>query len=227
MKKILLSLLTLCMSFCLVSPISAQENDMDYYMTDVEYLELDEEGLLKMFTFYSEADDMTYLVKTFDDRVEMYDATTGEKLGSASIVKEEFVETDLELLDEEISTMRATPDDYEDWGSYTFYKSDNLHFGDDIFSWSFSQLAGYVLGAFGDVATAILEEVYNNKYEGLDAKIYNSINRHCSILIKERYDFYEEGTNNYIGREYMDPRWRGNPQDYSYPAACRVLAQRY
>lgn len=123
----------------------------------------------------------------------------------------------------------TSPEDYEKWGAYTRYKTSSLEI-DNILGLTVSQIAGLLGGWLGLVAstlTGLATIVYNEKYEDLYAYFYMSTNTYCPILVKEILVIYEEESNEYVGTEYRGPSWWGSPWDYTEPAACRVLAQKY
>ena len=125
--------------------------------------------------------------------------------------------------------LRSEPNDYEKWGSWTYYKRDDIHIG-DMTNWTISTLAGALTGAFGIFSgplTGLATLIYHKKYENIYANIYISTNVYCSILVKEKYNFYNSSSNAFIKTEKQAPSWWGSPWDYSQPAACRILAEKY
>ena len=229
MKKVLVSLLCAVFLFAIVPvSVSAEENSLEY-MTDIVELNLNEEGLVRAFTYYSEVDEATYLVKIYEDRVDLFNLITNDFIHSATITSEiispMIIQNPIQIDNQ--AELLSTPDNYESWGSYVFLRNDNLHIG-SVEGKTISIIAGLVSGYynFTSKAVSLATTIYNNRYVGLDAKVYFKTNNYCTILWKERYDYYAEGTSTFIDDEEITS-WVGDPWDYSEPAACRILAQRY
>ena len=82
--------------------------------------------------------------------------------------------------------LRSGPNDYEKWGSWTYYKRDDIHIG-DMTNWTISTLAGALTGAFG---------IFLGPLTGLATLIYN-----------KKYNFYNSSSNTFIKTEKKAPSW--------------------
>lgn len=230
MRKFLSLAIIVCMSFLNLSiPVNADEASGNEIISNIQMLDLEENDLINAFTFYSDQDSKTYLVKTYTDHVDVYDNENGAIFNSMTI-SSLTSEINLNSVDSFSNTvLRSGPDDYEQWGNWAYYRRDDMHIG-DISGWTISTLAGALTGVFGTFLgplTGLATIIYNKKYENVYANIYISTNVYCTILVKEKYNFYDNATNAFIRTEEKAPSWWSSPYDYSQPAACRVLAERY
>ena len=228
-KKVFSFIIVSCLlALNLVLPISAEENSNTKFISDIQMIEINETDLVNAFTFYSEIDAKSYLVKTYKDRVDVYDSETNILYNSMEI-ESTPIQYNSTASNAYNNLLSVSPDDYEKWGNWGYSRRDSMHIG-DISGWTISTLAGALTGAFGAFLgplTGLATIIYNNRYEGVYANIYISTNVYCTILVKERYDFYDNNSNAFIKSELKSPSWWGSPWDYTQPAACRVLAERY
>lgn len=230
MKKLLSLSITICVLFLnLIIPVNANEESSNDVISDIQMINVEEDGLINSFTFYSELDSKTYLVKTYEDHVDVYYDDTETLFNSMefSSVTSEVNLTDISSFNN--SVLRSGPDDFEQWGNWAYYRRDDMHIG-DMAGWTISTLAGALTGYFGAFLgplTGLATIIYNKKYENVYANIYISTNVYCTILVKEKYNFYDNSTNAFIKTEEKAPSWWSSPYDYSQPAECRVLAERY
>ena len=230
MKKFLSLAIIVCISFLNLSvPVNADESSDNEIMSNIQMLNLEEDELINAFTFYSEQDSKSYLVKTYNDHVDVYDDENGIIFNSMTIssLTSEIDFNNIDLFSDTV--LRSGPDDYEQWGNWAYYRRDDMHIG-DMAGWTISTLAGALKGVFGDFISPLIglaTVIYNKRYENVYANIYISTNVYCTILVKEKYNFYDNSTNAFIKTEEKAPSWWSSPYDYSQPAACRVLAERY
>lgn len=224
MKKIfafILSTSILMTSF--ITSVSAEEVDNNI-MSNVQEAVLNEESGIKVITYYSQEDAIHYLVKVYENRIEVYNDDSNVLITRAEITKHEAIVSPINIFATN-DLLRAGADDYEKWGAYAKYKTETFHIN-DIESLTLSTVAGMLSGWLGFGMSAAIA-VYNNKYKDLYADLYMSTNVYCSILVKEKYELYKVGDGTHVTTEYRGPSWWGSPWDYSQPAACRVLAERY
>lgn len=229
MKKFLALAIVICISILHYSmPVSADESSDSAIISNIQVLDSGESGLIHAFTFYSRLDEKTYIVKTYADHVNVYDEN--EKLLNTmefSSIHDDPIISQTSSSNNTVMTSGA--DAYEKWGRWTYYRRDNMHIG-DITGWTISTLAGALTGVFGSFLgplAGLATIIYNKKYEDIYANIYISTNVYCTILVKQKYFFYSDSTNVYIKSEEKAPSWWGSPWDYTQPAACRILAERY
>lgn len=218
MKKYLLILLSALMMVSLTPfHIFAGEIESDYSSDPV--------------VVYSPEDDRTYMIKVYDHSSEIYDYDTLELLATMTVSTDELYIAPIEprSLITPGDSLNATPDDYESWTSYYYVTRDDFHI-DGLTSLTVYALqllienyygAGWVNTLF-ELATMIKSNSVEDGY----ALIYRSTNIYCSILIKEKYNFYKNN-GSFLKTEYKNPRWLGSPYDYTQPNACRVLVNRY
>ncbi|MGN1343592.1 MAG: hypothetical protein ACI4U3_03380 [Traorella sp.] len=210
--------------------VKADETNAEYYISNIEIVNIEEEGLQNAFTFYSQADQKSYFVKSYENKTIIFELETNSLLTELIVTQDYMVSYSIENLGIPGVIPLATPDDYEAWGAYSYYQTSSLHIG-DLEGWTISTIAGALTGAFGAFIgpiTGLATIIYNKRYEGVDAKIYNSSNVYCPILIKQRYDFYPDGNRtNLLDQEFKTPTFWGSPIDFTQPYACRVLDQRY
>lgn len=231
MKKAIIRCLVLCLLTLSFLPTTVFAEEESLYIDNITEVEVTDESVIRAFTYYSSVDDITYLVKVFDSKVELFNYSTGAFVEDAIIERTETMNLNtlvVQSLSNSVMPL-STPDNYENWGSYVFIRNDSLYIG-DVASSSVSEIIGLLTGTYWNSASNLFDLavlIYNNRYEGLDAKVHASFNSHCTILVKERYDFYKQGTQVYLRSEEMNPSWWGSPYDYTQPAACRILAQRY
>ena len=171
--------------------VHAYDTNNEYYISNVEIIEIEEVGLKHAFTFYSQADQKSYLVKSYENKSIIIDLETNIILNEMNVYQDYMV---MQTIDSNIIPNimpLATPDDYEVWGAYAYYQTSSLYIG-DAENWTISTIAGLITGTFGAFLgpiTGLAIIIYNNNNQGVDAKIYNSSNVYCPILIKQRYDF--------------------------------------
>lgn len=230
MKKFLSLLIIICVSILSFSfPVYADESSNNEIISNIQMLDLEEDGLINAFTFYSELDSKTYLVKTYTDHVDVYN-NEDESLFNSLLVSSETSEVNYNNINSFNSAVpRLGPDDYDLWGNWVYYRTDEMHIG-DLTGWTISTLAGALTGVFGlflGPLTGLATIIYNRQYESVYAEIYISTNTYCPILVKEKYEFYDSSTDAFVKTEEKSPSWWGSAYDYSQPAACRVLAQKY
>lgn len=236
MLKKLSTLLSALIAIVVLFPVNISANS-NPFISNLEKININEEGVIEAFSFYSYEDDAEYITKKYDDKIVVINSFTNEIVASATIKygPEKIVnpmKTIKFTYDHSLIESKAgpTPDDYEKWGGYFKYQTSTLYI-DEITKSSISTILSLLCTWIGIVDVSglwdIAVDIYNNKYEGLDAVIYMSTNNYCPILVKMKYMFYDEDSGAYVGTAYKDPEWIGSPFDYSEPQACRVLAQRY
>ncbi len=233
MKKIVLLICVFIflqtMPFAVVQAETYDDDD-NPYMSNVVYLDTKGDEV-SAFTSYSREDDKTYLFVEYADRFEAYDYLSGELIVTITFHQDDtyitplFAEPQLSFPD----SIMASPDDYESWTSYVYVTRDDMHI-DNLTGLTVSILVTYLTNHYGygwaGYLTALAQAIINASASDVYALIYKSTNLYCSILIKEKYVFYKNN-GTYIRTEYKNPRWLGNPYDYTQPYACRVLEERY
>lgn len=203
------------------------------HVSGINELIVDEVGVERAFTYYSYDDEQLYMVKVYENRIDVLNADTLEITFSAERIKGEEVVSILPV--EIIPNTVMQPmlinqyDSEAAWSAWAFVRRDSLQITDE--TGTISEIIGILYGEFAKITTecafTIATAVYNYRYRSVDAEIHRSINKYCGILQKERYTYYYNGTTNYAYEETYGPSWFGNPWDYSEPAACRVLAEKY
>lgn len=86
------------------------------------------------------------------------------------------------------------------------------------------------VGIVGTVATAWISSwatsAYNDNVRDFSKKVYRSQNKYCDILVKEYQEVYKGGGTK-LSTSATQAVWLTTPWDYSTPAACRTLTERY
>ena len=231
MRKIINMILVTFIALADSINLYAEENQ--YPTNLVELIDMVEpkdsnNGLLRTMTYYSNEDQQYYRYDVYSNKIDVFNENN-ELLLSATCFETNF-DISSENNEDYIS-LAESASDYDKWTSYYYVRTDSLHWGLGS-SITISVLTGLIsskfVGILASVATNIATESYNKKYEGLDAKIYWSHNTYCGILYKDRWDYYKEGTSTKVGSsEYRSAKWNGTAWEYSKPAACRVLVNKY
>lgn len=121
---------------------------------------------------------------------------------------------------------------YDKFSSFDYITTGNIEFQHGNLS-SVTTIAGLITTVLGSMSggilfgvTALAGDIYERQADWVTYDYYLSSNQYCSILGKEKYEFYDDN-GNYLRTVYTDYSWFGNPDNYSYPAACRVLKEKY
>lgn len=231
MKRLLSLIIALFLVTCNFNVLLYAEETVP--VSDIVELDINEEGVERAFTYYSYEDNRHYLVKVYDDKIDVLNADTLEVVLSAERRKgPELSLNQNALLSENMGeqiSINGIYDGEDAWSDWAYVRQDSLYISDEPST--ISEIVGILCGEFAKLTTelafTIASAVYNNRYQGVYAKIYRKINKYCGILQIEQYRYFYNGTTTSAGEETYGPSWFGNPWDYTQPAACRVLAQTY
>lgn len=238
MKKLIItavSALTLVSGTITIS--GKNENSL---ISDYKEVEMQNEDVINAFTFYSEEDDIEYLVVSKENQITVQNNQTGALIHTVDIVSNENVVSKPSVVDNMNYFIDKVPrapknniDSYEKWSSYVCVTEKSAYIS-SFESHTASTIAGILGGLVGGMGGSVLAsslvwaatEIHNNKYGNLKVKSYNSWNIYCGILVKYRYDYF--GNNKQLTSTHQAPTWLTTPWDYAnQPAECRVLAERY
>lgn len=143
-------------------------------------------------------------------------------------------ENNISLLEQYSSSIGLLNTSYDVWSKYVFLKSAKIEITNpvDISMQGLISLLAAALPGWIGVSVTLITTIYNiivyYNYEELWVKNYISTNNFCSILVRYKNEFYSDaGYKNLEDTVYIKYNWTGDPNNYSYPAACRVLKGQY
>lgn len=224
MRKFFTLLLSLFVASMIIAPASnvfAEENgegDQNNFIVNV-------------------SEDGQYISHIYDDEIVVYDLE-GNIVATATYTAIEIPEniaTNQNAIPNEIISPFSV-DDFEKWGNWvqTQFVQFVPSFNTSVISASllstlmkdaFTGKNIFVsLSAIGLLCDIIADQVVNG--QTITVKGEFSYNVYCNILRKERVNQYNtNGSVKTYGQ--ISANWLSSPWDYSQPAECRVLAERY
>lgn len=128
----------------------------------------------------------------------------------------------------------ALIDDYDQWYGFGMVYESSMELSSAesaTVSACISALTMFMgVGIVGSVATSWVSSwaisEYNNNVKNFTKKVYRSTNKYCDILVKEYQEVYR-GDGTKISTSAINTVWITTPWDYTTPAACRTLTERY
>lgn len=234
MKKVVKSLLSLFLSISLCFVLVHADNSTatgDMYPALIsEEIKMIDGQEIKEYVYLIE--NVKYISEVLDNEIFVYDENYNLLVSAVfeviSLLNEELDFTN------DLSTMELI-DDYDEWLGWR--ETEIVQFVPNFSGTIEPAVLGVLMGAAFTAGAITISSLAISTLCGIIASglisgttVYVkgdfNYNKHCDILRKERVNQYNaNGTVKVYGTEVVN--WLNTPWDYTTPAACRVLTERY